>query len=58
MSNNVFPEQSNLVYRHFLCFVAYLFFCILLFFYGMLNVGYYFLLSSFFFFFFAFQLVN
>lgn len=39
MSNNVFSEQSNLVYRHFLCCVAYLFFCILLFFYGMLNVG-------------------
>jgi len=25
MSNNVFSEQSNLVYRHFLCCVAYLF---------------------------------
>lgn len=40
MSNTVFSEQSNLVYRHFLCCVAYLF----LYFFsnGMLDVGYYF----------------
>lgn len=49
MSNNVFSEQPNLVYRHFLCCVAYLFFCIfyfiLIIIIVMLNVGYYFLLS-------------
>lgn len=48
MSNHVYSEQSNIVYRHFLCCVAYLFFvffCILLFFIVMLNVAYYVLLS-------------
>lgn len=47
ISNNVFSEQSNLVYIHFyVVWPICLLFCILFFyFYGMLNVGYYFLLS-------------
>lgn len=47
MSNNVLSEQSDLVYRHFLCCVAYLVFCILFVFYGMLNVGCYFIIIFF-----------
>lgn len=55
LSNNVFSEQSNLVYRHFLCCVAYLF--VFVFFYGMLNVGSYFILFYFFFLFVCFPIL-
>lgn len=42
MSNNVFSDQSNLVYRHFFVVVLWLLCIFFFFFYGMLNVGYYF----------------
>lgn len=43
MSNNVLSEQSDLVYRHFFYVVWLIWFLyFVIFFNGMLNVGYYF----------------